>query len=87
MCVFGGGAAYGKGGVSLSGNGWVGPERRKERDKKKRTRIKMSSTQSFAERKQPYLHLGDRECQTTCSVLSFFFSSQNYLTPPSSRDF
>ena len=53
MCVFGGGAAYGKGGVSLSGNGWVGPERRKERDKKKRTRIKMSSTQSFAERKQP----------------------------------
>ena len=39
--------------ISLSGNGWVGPERRKERDKKKRTRIKMSSTQSFAERKQP----------------------------------
>ena len=32
MCVFGGGVAYGKGGVSLSGNGWVGPERRKEKD-------------------------------------------------------
>ena len=37
MCVFGGGVAYGKGGVSLSGNGWVGPERRKESEKKKRT--------------------------------------------------
>ena len=53
MCVFGGGVANGKEGVSLNGNGWVGPKRREERDKKKRTRIKMSSTQSFAERKQP----------------------------------
>ena len=53
MCVFGGGVANGKEGVSLNGNGWVRPERREERDKKKRTRIKMSSTQSFAERKQP----------------------------------
>ena len=31
----------------MSGNGWVGPERRKERAKKKSTRIKMSSTPSF----------------------------------------